>query len=188
MPAPVVRVTSTDLDNLEFRAVQTGEHADAAREMTALANRVDPDSEVSRAELFARAGEQWEMAQDVTRAATCYQRAIDDGGDTVVDARALLAGALLELGRPEDAHRLLDRLRERGPRNLPTYIAVAETLGAHGDLQAAQQWAELGVTRFQSQADSEFVRQLLRELLRLRFRFRLDLGLPEDEWDRMLDD
>lgn len=183
----VIRVTVADLDSLEFRAVHSGDHADVARELGVLADQVGPGSEVSRAELFVRSGEQWEMAQEFHRAAATYQRALDDGGDTVVDARALLAGVLLELGRQEEAYANLERLQARGPRNLPTYITIAETLQAHEDLRAAHEWATLGAERFRSQADTEYVRDLLFELLRLRYRIRVDLGLGEDEWDRMLD-
>ncbi|GAB3478102.1 hypothetical protein [Nocardiopsis coralliicola] len=183
----MTRVTTADLDRLEFRAVQSGDHAAVAAELLALANAVDADSEISRAELFVRAGEQWEMAQEAERAAGAYQRAIDDGGTTIIDARALLAGALLELDRGPDAQAQLARLHREGPRNLPTFIHITETLQAHGDLAAAQEWATLGVERFRHQDVSPFVHDLLMELLRIRFRIRVDLGLDEDALDRMLD-
>ncbi|MFW5415159.1 hypothetical protein J0910_00600 [Nocardiopsis sp. CNT-189] len=183
----MTRVTTADLDRLEFRAVQSGDHAEVAAELLGLADSVDADSEISRAELFVRAGEQWEMAQEFELAARAYRRAIDDGGITIIDARALLAGALLELDLVDDAYAQLERLRAEGPRNLPTYIHIAETLQAHGDLKAAQSWATLGVERFRHQDVSPYVHDLLMELLRIRYRVRVDLGLPEDALDRMLD-
>ncbi|GAA1755053.1 MULTISPECIES: hypothetical protein [Streptomonospora] len=184
----MTRVTTADLDRLEFRAVQSGDHVDVALELLGLANSVDSDSEISRAEVFVRAGEQWEMAQEFERASAAYQRAIDDGGTTIVDARALQAGALLELDMIDAAYSQLERLRTEGPRNLPTFIHIAETLQAHGDLGGAQTWATLGIERFRHQDVSSYIHDLLLELLRARFRIRMDLGLGEDAFDRLLDD
>ncbi|MDA8370661.1 MAG: hypothetical protein M0026_12470 [Nocardiopsaceae bacterium] len=183
----MTRVTTADLDRLEFRAVQSGDHVDVARELLGLANRVDADSEISRAELFVRAGEQWEMAQEFEHASAAYQRAIDDGGVTIISARALQAGALFELDLIDAAYAQLEWLRAEGPRNLPTYIHIAETLQAHGDLTGAHTWATLGVERFRHQDVSPYVHDLLMELLRTRFRIRMDLGLEEDTLDRLLD-
>lgn len=183
----MTRVTTADLDRLEFRAVQSGDHVTVALELLDLANRVAANSEVSRAELLVRAGEQWEMAQEHERASAAYQRAIDDGGPTVIDARALQAGALFELDHVDAAYAQLERLRSEGPRNLPTVIHITESLQAHDDLQGAHTWATLGVRRFRHQDVSPYVHDLLLELLRARFRIRVDLGLAEDEYDRMLD-
>ncbi|TDQ52942.1 hypothetical protein [Actinorugispora endophytica] len=184
----MTRVTTADLDRLEFQAVRSGDHDAVARQLVDLANQVEADSEICRAELFVRAGEQWEMAQEAERAAAAYQRAIDDGGTTIIDARALLAGALLELDRVDDAYAQLERLNALGARNLPTYIHIAETLLAHSDLESAHTWATLGVERFRHQDVSPYMHDLLMELLRIRFRIRVDLGLDEDSLDRMLDE
>ncbi|MFD0775980.1 hypothetical protein ACFQZ2_18760 [Streptomonospora algeriensis] len=184
----MTRVTTADLDRLEFRAVQSGDHVDVALELLGLANSVDADSEISRAEIFVRAGEQWEMAQEFERASAAYQRAIDDGGTTIVDARALQAGALLELDMLDSAYAQLELLRAEGPRNLPTFIHIAETLQAHGDPAGAHTWATQGIERFRHQGVTAYVHDLLLELLRARFRIRMDLGLDEDEFDRLLDD
>ncbi|QRN81349.1 MAG: hypothetical protein JK586_07955, partial [Nocardiopsis sp. BM-2018] len=100
----LTRVTTAELDRLEFHAVRSGEHSRIAAQLLDLANRVDAGSEVTRAELFVRAGEQWEIAQEFERACAAYQRAMDDGGPTVVDAHALSAGALLQLDERELAY------------------------------------------------------------------------------------
>lgn len=184
----VIRVTATDLDRLEMRAVQSGQHADAAQELLCLADRVDSRSEIPRAELLVRAGEQWEHAEEYEHALAAYQLAVEDGGTAVVDARALQVGPLLELGRAAAARQLLDILRAEGPRNLPTYITIVETLYAHSDLKAAHEWATLGVHRFRAQDVSDYVHNLLVNLLRARFRIGVDLGLADDELDRMLDE
>ncbi|MDS1271505.1 hypothetical protein RIF23_14495 [Lipingzhangella sp. LS1_29] len=184
----MVQVTSDDLDRVEFRAVHSGEHGHAARELERLAEQADAHSTVSRAELLARSGEQWEMAYEFARAAAVYQRAVEDGGPTLIDARALRAGALLELERWEEARQELDCLLAYGPRGLQTYLHVAEALYAYDDLPGAEHWSSLGVVRFREQVDTERVRGLWVELLRVRFRVRVDLGRTEDDLDRLLDE
>lgn len=184
----LTHVTTAELDRLEFHAVRSGDHCRVAAELLDLANRVDVGSEISRAELFVRAGEQWEIAQEFERACAAYQRAIDDGGTTVIDARALQAGALLQLDRAEEAYAQLARLAADGARNLPTYIHIAEVLYAHDDLEGAEAWATNGVWHFRDQDVSSYVHDLLLELLRIRFRIRSDLDRGEDELDRMLDE
>ncbi|MGW5876827.1 hypothetical protein ACWFMI_09810 [Nocardiopsis terrae] len=184
----LTQVTTAELDRLEFHAVRSGEHGRIAAQLLDLANRVDAGSEVTRAELFVRAGEQWEIAQEFERACAAYQRAMDDGGPTVVDARALSAGALLQLDERERAYDHLKRL-ESGPRaGLATHIHVAEVLYAHDDLEGAERWATEGARRFAGGALPAYVRDLFVELLRIRFRIRTDLGLPEDDLDRRLDE
>lgn len=112
----LTHVTTAELDRLEFHAVRSGEHGRVAAQLMDLANRVDAGSEISRAELFVRAGEQWEIAQEFERACSAYQRAIDDGGPTVIDARALSAGALLQLNEVGTAYAHLERLESERPR------------------------------------------------------------------------
>lgn len=184
----LTHVTAAELARLEFHAVRSGEHGRVAAQLLDLANRVDAGSEVSRAELFVRAGEQWELAQEFERACSAYQRAIDDGGSTVIDARALSAGALLQLDEVEHAHAHLRRLEREERPGLQTYIHVAEALYAHDDLEGAERWATVGAHHFVDLEASHHVRDLLRELLRIRFRVRVDLGRAEDALDRRLDE
>ncbi|MCP3014981.1 hypothetical protein NGM33_16750 [Nocardiopsis dassonvillei] len=183
----LTHVTTAELDRLEFHAVRSGEHGRVAAQLMDLANRVDAGSEISRAELFVRAGEQWEIAQEFERACSAYQRAIDDGGPTVIDARALSAGALLQLNEVGSAYTHLERLESEEPPGLQTYIHVAEALYAHDDLEGAERWATVGAHRFLGLDASPYVHDLLLELLRIRFRVRVDLGLDEDALDRRLD-
>ena len=184
----MTRVTTAELDRLEFHAVRSGEHGEVAVRLLDLANRVDSKSEISRAELFVRAGEQWEIAQEYERACAAYQRAIDDGGPTAIDARALSAGALLQLDELEQAEAQLKRLESEEPSGLQTYLHVTEALYAHGDLEGAERWATEGARRFPVRGPAPCGHDLLGELLRIRFRVRADLGLPEDELDRHLDE
>ena len=184
----LTQVTTAELDRLEFHAVRSGEHSRIAAQLLDLANRVDAGSEVTRAELFVRAGEQWEIAQEFERACAAYQRAIDDGGPTVVDAHALSAGALLQLDEPAQAYQHLKRLESGDPTELPTHIHVAEVLYAHDDLEGAERWATVGARRFAGGCRPAYAHDLFVELLRIRFRIRTDLGLSEDDLDLLLDE
>jgi hypothetical protein len=182
------RFTTGDVDRLEVRAVQSGRHAEAAWQLQGMARRVDRSSQVPRVELLVRAGEQWEMAGDAHRALQSYRAAQADPAQAVLDPRALQIGPLLELQREAEAQYLLKALRTEGPRNLPTFITIVETLYAHGRLDAARQWATLGVVRFRDQDVSPYIHGLLTGLLRTRFRIGVDLGLAEDDLDRILED
>lgn len=184
----VTRVTTADLDRLEFDAVRSGEHGRVAAQLQDLANRIDSASEVSRAELFVRSGEQWEIAQEFVRACAAYQRAMDDGGPTVVDARALHAGALLQMDETDLAYSHFERLERDEPDGVATYLHITEVLYAHGDHDGAERWATSGVRRSLEGKLTAWSRDLLEELLRIRFRIRTDLGLAEDELDRRLDE
>ncbi|MBR8744513.1 hypothetical protein [Nocardiopsis sp. MG754419] len=183
----VTHVTTAELDRLEFHAVRSGEHGRIAARLLDLANSVDAGSEVTRAELFVRAGEQWEIAQEFERACSAYQRAIDDGGPTVVDAHALSAGALMQLDERQQAEDHLKRLEVGEPVGLATHIHVAEVLYAHDDLEGAERWATTGARRHAGRPQCPYDRDLFLELLRIRFRIRSDLALPEDDLDLLLD-
>jgi len=60
---------------------------------------------------------------------------------------------------------------------------VAELLTEQGDLAGALDWATTGVKACLGGED----RDELQLLLRLRYRLRVDLGLREDEYDKLLD-
>jgi len=91
---------------------------------------------------------------------------------------------MFALGRTEDAEALLREVRESDARTKPrTCDLVAELLTEQGDLQGALDWATAGVDACLAGDD----RDELQLLLRLRYRLRVDLGLPEDDYDKMLD-
>ena len=176
------RVAGVDeFDEIEFQAARTGNHVRAAVRMSQLAREAGPGL---RAESHLRAGEQWMMADDSQRAADEFTAAIEDGGPTFADPRVHLARALLDLGRSAEAEMLLARLTAEREQVTPrTCDLVAELLTEQGDLRGALDWATAGVEQcIQRGDDAE-----LRLLLRLRFRIRVDLGLDEDDYDRMLD-
>lgn len=178
----VGRVAGVDeFDEIEFQAARTGNHVRAAVRMGQLAQQAEPGL---RAESHLRAGEQWLMADDPQRAADEFAAAIEDGGPTFADPRVHLARALLALDRDAEAEELLSGLTaERDTVTPRTCDLLAELLTDQGDLEGGLDWATAGVEQcIQRGDDAE-----LQLLLRLRYRIRVDLGLDEDDYDKMLD-
>jgi len=180
-----VVVLSTELfDAIEVNAARTGNHKRAAVRMSRLAVQATAGG-MSRAEAHMRAGEQWLQADDPAEAVEQFQKAIADGGPTFDNPRVSLARAMFALGRTEDADALLREVRESDARTKPrTSDLVAELLTEQGDLEGALDWATAGVDACLAGED----RDELQLLLRLRYRLRVDLGLPEDDYDKLLDE
>jgi hypothetical protein len=179
----VVALSGELFDAIEVNAARTGNHKRAAVRMSRLAVQATPSS-MSRAEAHMRAGEQWLLADDPEAAVEEFRQAIADAGPTFDDPRVPLARAMFVLGRTADAEALLRELRESDGRSLPrTCDEVAELLTEQGDLAGALDWATAGVDACMRGDD----RDELQLLLRLRYRLRVDLGMPEDDYDKMLD-
>jgi hypothetical protein len=180
----VVVLSGELFDAIEVNAARTGNHKRAAVRMSRLAAQATSNG-MSRAEAHMRAGEQWLLADDPEAAVVEFRQAIADAGPTSDDPRVPLARAMFALGRTTDADALLRELRESGGRTMPrTCDLVAEILAEQGDLAGALDWATAGVEACLRGDD----RDELRLLLRLRYRLRVDLGMPEDDYDKMLDD
>lgn len=174
-----------ELEELEDETLRSGEHAATGARLARLADEGDLQG-VSRAEVLARAGGQWQLAGQPAHAAELYHRAVDDGGAVHGDARAYLADALFDLGRAEEAMSWLARIRADEPSDPAVYHVAAETLEAQRDLAGAHDWATAGARlALRAERPSHVTLDML---LRTRFRARRDLGLPEDEYDEMLDD
>jgi Tetratricopeptide repeat len=186
----VVVLSGELFDAIEVNAARTGNHKRAAVRMSRLAVQASlpvqatPES-MSRAEAHMRAGEQWLLADEPATAEGEFRAAIADAGPTSDDPRVALARAMFALGRPDEADALLQQLTEDGGRLLPrTCDLVAELLTEQGDLNGALGWATAGVDACLRGDD----RDELQLLLRLRYRIRVDLALPEDDYDKLLDD
>jgi hypothetical protein len=186
----VVVLSGELFDVIEVNAARTGNHKRAAVRMSRLAVQASlpvqasPES-MSRAEAHMRAGEQWLLADEPATAVDEFRAAIADAGPTFDDPRVPLARAMFTLGRPAEADSLLRQLTEDGARSLPrTCDLVAELLTEQGDLNGALDWATAGVDACLRGDD----RDELQLLLRLRYRIRVDLALPEDDYDKLLDD
>jgi hypothetical protein len=196
-----VAVLSRDeFDAIEFNAALTGDHRPAAERMTQLAETGVESPTMPRAEAFVRAGEQWLLADEPEAAAAGFRKALADGGPVVVDPRVHLCRALFALGRHQEAYALIARMKAEGRRDPRACDLIMEMLVEQSDLNGALDWATAGVELIlqgsgekplpgtedmpgSAAADSY---SGLNELLRLRYRIRNDLRLPEDEYDRML--
>ena len=179
----VVPLSAELFDAIEVNAARTGNHKRAAVRMSRLAVQASPGG-MSRAEAHMRAGEQWLLADEAQTAADEFRKAIADKGPTFDDPRVPLARALYALGRPAEAESLLRELSESGGHSRArTCDLVAELLTEQGDLAGALEWATAGVDACLGGDDPDE----LQLLLRLRFRLRVDLGLPEDDYDKLLD-
>jgi len=179
----VVVLSGELFDAIEVNAARTGNHKRAAVRMSRLAVQASAGG-LSRAEAHMRAGEQWLLADEPSAAVEEFRKAIANPGPTSDDPRVPLARAMFALGRAAEADRLLRELEDSGGKSLPrTCDLVAELLTEQGDLPGALGWATAGVDACLS-GDDHAELQLL---LRLRYRVRVDLGLAEDDYDKMLD-
>jgi tetratricopeptide repeat protein len=211
----VVVLSPEAFDAIEFDAACSGDHRTAAQEMTRLADTGVQTVAMPRAEAYLRAGEQWLLADEPQAAVRRFQRALEEGGPSSVDARVPLARALFLAGRAEEAEALIRQLGTQPPRDARMCDLLAELLAELADLPGALAWATAGVELCVGRSpgpvaapedgaageqaghaadngtgiSAETVRDEneLRLLLSLRFRIRNDLGLPEDEYDRLLD-
>jgi predicted Zn-dependent protease len=195
----VAVLSREQFDAIEFDAVRSGDHAGAAALMSQLAATATETAGMPRAEAFLRAGEQYLLADDPAAAVTGFRKAMTEGGPVFVDPRVPLARALFQLGRQDEAQALITQLRTESPSEPRVYDLVAELLVDRGDLEGALAWATTGVelclsgsagdtaTDAQQPQDSDNESEL-RLLLSLRYRIRNDLGLPEDRYDRLLDE
>ena len=202
-------------DAIEFDAACSGEHRAAAQEMTRLADTGTQTASMPRSEAYVRAGEQWLLADDPAAAIHGFHRALADGGPSSVDPRIPLARALFQLGRTEEAEEHIRKLGSQPPRDARMCDLLAELLVEQSDLPGALAWATAGVelclgltpgpvgstsaaaagaaTPAAVAADGAWPvnradENELRLLLSLRFRIRNDLGLAEDDYDRLLDE
>ena len=209
----MVVLSRETFDAIEFDAACSGEHRAAAQEMTRLADTGTQTASMPRSEAYVRAGEQWLLADDPAAAVHGFHRALADGGPSSVDPRIPLARALFQLGRTEEAEEHIRKLGSQPPRDARMCDLLAELLVEQSDLPSALAWATAGVELCLGQtpgpvattghitADSpgtgaagstwpvsQADENELRLLLCLRFRIRNDLGLAEDDYDRLLDE
>jgi hypothetical protein len=197
-----------EFDAIEFEAAGSGDHETAARRMIKLANTGTQTESMPRSEAFLRAGEQWLLADDPAAAENGFRLAIADGGPVFVDPRVPLARALFLQERSAEAQSLLDELKAEEPRDPRICDLIAELLVERSDLRGALDWATAGVEMslerqkdeaggggqagaaggLSGQAGAGDAMAELRLLLSLRYRIRNDLGLPEDNYDALLDE
>ncbi len=173
-------MTREQLDRLLEQALLNDDHGALAGRLDELA-RCYASGEVSRAAILVMAAEEWRQAGQAARALASYQQALDDGGEVSVDPRAGIADTLFELDRPDEARELVESIKADGRADPATALHVAETLLAYGDLPGAHEWATEGILASEGTGGTRDA------LLRTRYRIRVDLGLPEDDLDALLD-
>jgi predicted Zn-dependent protease len=178
----VVALSGELFDAIEVDAVRTGNHRRAAVQMGKLAQEAPADG-MSRAEAHLRAGEQWLLAEEPAEAAEEFRAALALGGPTFADPRIQLARALFAMNCRDEATALIDEVADTESADPRTCDMLAELLAEQGDLEGALGWATKGVDACMRAGD----REELPLLLRLRYRIRNDLGLGEDDYDRLLD-
>jgi hypothetical protein len=180
-------LTREEFDAIEFEATLTGDHEAAAERMSELAATGTQSESMARAEAFVRAGEQWLLADNPDRAAYGFRMAIADGGPVDTDPRVSLCRALFLLGSRDEAYALIGELRSVGRTDARVCDMITELLVEQSDLPAALDWATAGVELLIHGSGSDASGPSgLRDLLRLRYRIRNDLRLPEDDYDKML--
>lgn len=182
-------LTREEFDAIEFEATLTGDHEGAAERMSELAATGTQTESMPRAEALVRAGEQWLLADNPGAAADGFRMAIADGGPVDVDPRVSLSRALFLLGHRDDAYALIGELRSEGRASARACDMLTELFVEQSDLPAALDWATAGVELLLGETDGAqdtAAQAGLRDLLRLRYRIRNDLRLPEDEYDKML--
>ncbi|MGP7998236.1 MAG: tetratricopeptide repeat protein [Streptosporangiaceae bacterium] len=202
----VVLLNRDLFDAIEFDAAFSGDHRAAAEQMINLAASGTQTEEFSRSEAYLRAGEQWLLADEPAAAAHGFRRALEDGGPAFVDPRVPLARALFLMDKPAEADALIQQIEREQPSDPRIYDLVAELLMERSDLTGALRWATTGVglclgrlgagwdAGAPAAADRPAMSTAngdpteLRLLLTLRYRIRNDLGLPEDDYDRLLDE
>jgi len=206
--SPDVMVLTRDMfDEIEFDAAATGDHRTAAQQMISLAATGTQTEEFPRSEAFLRAGEQWMLADEPAAAAHGFRQALADGGPAFVDPRVPLARALFMMDKTDEAETLIQQIEREKPDDPRLCDLVAELLVERSDLRGALRWTTIGVglclgrlgagwdpdasarpaarpAQFSANGDPNE----LRLLLTLRYRIRVDLGLPEDDYDRLLDE
>jgi hypothetical protein len=200
-------LTRDMFDAIEFDAAASGDHRTAAEHMISLAATGTQTEEFPRSEAFLRAGEQWLLADEPAAAAQEFRQALADGGPAFVDPRAPLARALFMMDKTDEADALIQQIELEKPADPRLCDLVAELLVERSDLRGALRWATTGVglclgrvsTGWDPDAPVQLAAQPaqfsanedpteLRLLLSLRYRIRVDLGLPEDDYDRLLDE
>ncbi len=178
MRAPVTREVLQDKESLASTGAVT--HHRVAAQLVAWATHPHDRDEVSVADLWVEAGEQFALAGEHTQALDAYQRAAGCAVATSPDARGFVIKALLDLGRTDQAQEASDLLRRARPATAVTYHLVGETWEAVGDLNQANQWLTRGVILAQHHDDLPDMALLLVA----RLRVREALGFPPDDYDQ----
>ncbi len=142
-----------------------------------------------RARLLNYLGELQRLEGRPAEALARYREATADGGETVIDPRAMEVDALLELGDTDgvDAHlRELRRISAAGTYRGIFHEFIADVLESHDRLKDAHRWHNLGLRDLDPDRADPDLRE--EHHLRGRSRVRRALGLAKDRFDLLADD
>lgn len=175
-------LTDDDIDRVqEATTGGAASHRATAAQYVAWAAEPHPEDEVSVAWLLVCAGQQHGLIDEREHELAMYERAVADGGETFPDARCYMIGALLELGRADEADALVTALMRERPRDPTVYDYVGEHYELVGRLDDANRWLTAGVVRLQRHEGVPPTSLFL--LMQSRRRVRLALGFDQDEYD-----
>jgi hypothetical protein len=175
-------LTFDDIERLEVSARTPKAHRRAAATLVEWAHDTNPDDEMTPADLLSAAAWHLDHAGDTEAGLALHREAVTAEGTTSPDARCLLHAALVELGRTDEARQVADELRRSRP-GIGALAAMAENFELAGDLREAHRWAEIGVSRLESDtaADADDIDVI--SLLNVRRSIRRGLGFPPDGLD-----
>jgi hypothetical protein len=175
------RLTYDDIERLEASATTATTHREAAARLLGWAEERHPRDEASPADLVSAAAWHLDQAGDVEGALDLHRRAVAVEGTTTPDARCMLAAALLDAGRADEAKQVADELRKSRPRVIDI-VGMAEVFELVGDLDQANRWVGMGMTRLDLVTEDDEVEAADIEMLfAIRRRVREQLGFPPDD-------
>lgn len=141
--------------------------------------------------LLIEAANQWRLAGDTQHCRDLLSEIIDGGGDMACYARAELAGLMLDDGAIDAARAELSALAEDPDLTDLSCQLVAELLTDHGVLDAALEWYDRAVARWDDTRRATAGRaegriSADRMTLQQRRRVRKRLGLAPDPTDQLI--
>jgi Tetratricopeptide repeat len=173
-------VTFHDLELLEASATTADAHREAVATLLGWAGERHPDDQAREADLVSSAAWHLDQAGDIDAALELHRRAVTAEGRTTPDARCLLAAALLDAGRADEAKQVAEELRRAHPR-VVDIAGMAEVFELFGDLQQANRWVAMGMGRLDLIGEDDPLEDVDVELLlTIRRRVRQALGFPPD--------
>lgn len=177
-------LTYDDVEDLVV-AESPQEHEAAAQQLTRWAQETHPDDGVSPAGLLAAAAEHHEQRGDTEQELEALRAAVSAEGDAPPDTRVWLHEALVRRGRLEEAQQVAAEIRRSRPCDADVYDLVGQAYEAAGELETANRWFTMGLTRLSRREPGTVDDHGLRRLALSRSRVRRELGHPPDETDAL---